>query len=170
MNLYHKLYLFFIISLFASCGKEYTCSYKIQYFPPAISFVGFSETEIRNMSIAQFKANTSFSELINIDTLSDANPVFKGDTAYAKIESNYPYGFLQIKEGVDYKIRLITTGQEFVITNIKSGPDSHTWPQKDHCSPGAGQTRYWGLSYKLNYEDESPGSPTPNNFFVFLQH
>jgi len=122
------------------------------------------------MSIAQYKANTGFSEVISIDTLSGVNPVFKNDTAYAKIENNYPYGFLQIKEGVDYKVRLTTTGQEFVITNIEPGPDSYTWTQEAMCSPGAGQERFYGLPYKLNGEAQRPASLIPNNYFVFLKY
>lgn len=162
--------LSFLLLILASCKKkEYTCGHEIQYFAPSVSFVGFTEMEIKNISISRYKANTGFTDLISIDTLSDVNPVFSSDTAYAKIENYYTSGFLQIGVGIDYKIKLITTGQEYIITDVASGPTSESWTQEDYCAPGASQIAFSTFSYKLNNVEQWPVSLTTNHFFIFLK-
>lgn len=150
------------------CKKKYTCSYNYSYQRPGLSLVGFSTMEINQMVVRKYAGNSNFSQLISSDTIKVPNPVFMGDTAYAKGSGYANDGFLTPEVGYDYKIESPSTQQTFTITNIDASKQSETWTQEQHCSPGSSQIRITTYSLKINGVPAYPYYVHTNSFLFCL--
>ena len=145
--------LFLVALLFSiGCKKKYTCSYNYKYTSPGLSLVGFSTAEINQMVVRKYTANSNFAQLLSSDTIKVPDPVFMGDTAYAKGSGYADDGFVTPEVGYDYKIESPSTQQIFTITNIDASKQSETWTQDKYCSMGASQVRITTYSLKINGE------------------
>ena len=168
MKISNQLFAFVILLVsITSCKKKLeTCSYRIEYHNPSVAFAGFSEADVKSIQIASYKANTNFTELISLDSLSQSSIVFNNDTALKMVDtvSKNLYGFKLFEEGIDYKITCTNTGKSYLVTHVLSGEVNHTW-EEVHCSPGSSQTRFASILFDL---DGSPVDLSGNDLIFYL--
>lgn len=154
-------------------SKKYTCSHPVSSAAPGLGFTGFSSMQMSGVIVSRYTANTSWATLIGRDTLDIAAFHFEHDTAYA-LEPGLPGdSFLLLQPGIDYKIQIPATAQEYTITGVTKPPDTQTWEQDDHCSPGSSQTVHTTYSLEINGRRAGIGKPmffAHGLFMYYLQH
>lgn len=160
--------IFFALFLLAagnSCRKKsYTCSYKYYYISEHIAFVGYDAGQLNRVVVDRYQKGTT--SLIGTDTIDASGAVFRGDTAYHATSGSYS-GFMDVSDGADYKIRVLSVGQTYTLA-LSSGAESETWEQDSHCSPGAGEARITPYAVLLGGSNYTPFAPSTNNYFIFL--
>lgn len=169
-----KKYLLILSGLlflvFAGCKKKmYTCSHSNYYLSFSTAFVGFSSAELEEVVITRYNANSGFAEVIDEYTIDASNAYLESDTAYASFENYHHSGFLTANIGFDYKIYIPSTGKEFRISEIKSGPENYSWEQDHYCSMGAYQANISSYTMVVSGGLYSYRQEETNNYFLYLQ-
>lgn len=154
-------------------SEKYTCSRPVSATAPGLGFAGFSSNQIVGVIVSRYAAETGWATLISRDTLAIASFYFEHDTAYA-LEPDLPGDSLLVLEpGIDYKIQIPATAQEYTITEITKPADTETWEQSSHCSPGSSQTFHTTYALEINGQPvtaERAPFFTHGLFMYYLRH
>jgi hypothetical protein len=106
--------------------------------------------------------------LISIEDVSDNRPpkIIGGIAFSFSNYHNETRGYFYVEKGTDYKVIMRNPLQEFVITDVRSGPKSKTVTQTKPC----GGVELSPVSYdmKINDEDYTP-QKMEGAFYIVLE-
>ena len=115
--------------------KEICCHSILPIRPAVLGFVGYDSTELNDMTIRTYQANTAFQMPVDTFYLRDYPFSYRHDTAIILPDTLKIY----VSPGVDYLISSGDSSDIHTITGQRNGATERYCFESEHCSPGSHQ-------------------------------